>query len=107
MARRSLAALLLMVRRLRSNVSTGDPIGIAVAARECVYDIRAVAIVSCCNQRSCYNEDGGGNSSTGRAPDCGSDGCGFDSRFPPQIQVTYAILLSAASPLRISQADRP
>jgi hypothetical protein len=27
---------------------------------------------------------GGGNSSTGRAPDCGSDGCGFDSRFPPQ-----------------------
>ena len=35
-------------------------------------------------QRSCYNRDGGGNSSTGRAPDCGSDGCGFDSRFPPQ-----------------------
>ena len=34
--------------------------------------------------RSCYNEGGGGNSSTGRAPDCGSDGCGFDSRFPPQ-----------------------
>jgi hypothetical protein len=31
-----------------------------------------------------YNQDGGGNSSTGRAPDCGSDGCGFDSRFPPQ-----------------------
>jgi hypothetical protein len=29
-------------------------------------------------------KDGGGNSSTGRAPDCGSDGCGFDSRFPPQ-----------------------
>ncbi len=28
---------------------------------------------------------GGGNSSTGRAPDCGSDGCGFDSRFPPQV----------------------
>jgi hypothetical protein len=38
-----------------------------------------------CYHRSCYNEDGGGNSSTGRAPDCGSDGCGFDSRFPPQI----------------------
>jgi hypothetical protein len=35
--------------------------------------------------RSCYNRCGGGNSSTGRAPDCGSDGCGFDSRFPPQI----------------------
>jgi hypothetical protein len=34
--------------------------------------------------RSCYNQQGGGNSSTGRAPDCGSDGCGFDSRFPPQ-----------------------
>ena len=34
--------------------------------------------------RSCYNQRGGGNSSTGRAPDCGSDGCGFDSRFPPQ-----------------------
>src|ERR1700677_3668838 len=33
---------------------------------------------------SCYNQRGGGNSSTGRAPDCGSDGCGFDSRFPPQ-----------------------
>jgi hypothetical protein len=32
----------------------------------------------------CYNQAGGGNSSTGRAPDCGSDGCGFDSRFPPQ-----------------------
>jgi hypothetical protein len=32
-----------------------------------------------------YNQRGGGNSSTGRAPDCGSDGCGFDSRFPPQI----------------------
>ena len=31
-----------------------------------------------------YNQRGGGNSSTGRAPDCGSDGCGFDSRFPPQ-----------------------
>ena len=31
-----------------------------------------------------YNHGGGGNSSTGRAPDCGSDGCGFDSRFPPQ-----------------------
>jgi hypothetical protein len=30
-------------------------------------------------------EAGGGNSSTGRAPDCGSDGCGFDSRFPPQV----------------------
>src|ERR1022692_2902814 len=34
---------------------------------------------------NCYNQRGGGNSSTGRAPDCGSDGCGFDSRFPPQI----------------------
>ena len=31
-----------------------------------------------------YNQKHGGNSSTGRAPDCGSDGCGFDSRFPPQ-----------------------
>ena len=29
----------------------------------------------------------GGNSSTGRAPDCGSGGCGFDSRFPPQFLV--------------------
>src|SRR5438270_13758915 len=29
----------------------------------------------------------GGNSSTGRAPDCGSGGCGFDSRFPPQVFV--------------------
>ncbi len=47
----------------------------------------------CCDARSkaktvpkmgCYNQGGGGNSSTGRAPDCGSDGCGFDSRFPPQ-----------------------
>ena len=47
----------------------------------------------CCNagwkakttrKMGCYNQSGGGNSSTGRAPDCGSDGCGFDSRFPPQ-----------------------
>src|SRR5438874_11321175 len=28
-------------------------------------------------------EESGGSSSTGRAPDCGSDGCGFDSRLPP------------------------
>jgi hypothetical protein len=35
-------------------------------------------------ERRLYNHHGGGNSSTGRAPDCGSDGCGFDSRFPPQ-----------------------
>jgi hypothetical protein len=26
----------------------------------------------------------GGSSSTGRASDCGSDGCGFNSRLPPQ-----------------------
>src|SRR5580658_4057583 len=26
----------------------------------------------------------GGSSSTGRAPDCGSGRCGFDSRLPPQ-----------------------
>jgi hypothetical protein len=39
---------------------------------------------------------GGGNSSTGRAPDCGSDGCGFDSRFPPQ--KTFATLDARALP---------
>jgi hypothetical protein len=42
-----------------------------------ISDIRAPAIA--------IINASGGNSSTGRAPDCGSDGCGFDSRFPPQI----------------------
>ena len=41
--------------------------------------------VSDIREAQLYNHHGGGNSSTGRAPDCGSDGCGFDSRFPPQI----------------------
>jgi hypothetical protein len=40
--------------------------------------------VSDIREAQLYNQGGGGNSSTGRAPDCGSDGCGFDSRFPPQ-----------------------
>ena len=31
----------------------------------------------------------GGNSSTGRALDCGSSGCGFDSRFPPQLLTSH------------------
>ena len=40
----------------------------------------AIAIIKAC----------GGNSSIGRAPDCGSDGCGFDSRFPPQTSSVLA-----------------
>jgi hypothetical protein len=49
---------------------------------EIMLRVRPVFLTSA--NRNCYNHDGGGNSSTGRAPDCGSDGCGFDSRFPPQ-----------------------
>src|SRR5258708_1657584 len=52
----------------------------------CVGSAISASAKRSCDHRSCYNEDGGGNSSTGRAPDCGSDGCGFVSRFPPQIQ---------------------
>src|SRR5579864_524424 len=32
----------------------------------------------------------GGSSSTGRAPDCGSGRCGFDSRLPPQLSCSYS-----------------
>jgi hypothetical protein len=46
----------------------------------------------------CYNQRGGGNSSTGRAPDCGSDGCGFDSRFPPQILLLNLISVLLPEP---------
>ena len=55
-----------------------------------------------CAKRSCYNRSGGGNSSTGRAPDCGSDGCGFDSRFPPQNFLLEGAENVAAPPFHIS-----
>src|SRR2546423_1107567 len=41
----------------------------------------AVIIESCSSFASLY----GGCSSTGRAPDCGSGRCGFDSHHPPQL----------------------
>src|SRR5437773_630307 len=50
-------------------------------------------------------EKSGGSSSTGRAPDCGSDGCGFDSRLPPQHLKHLRIRKSAANPLRHCQGD--
>src|SRR6266513_1212994 len=43
-------------------------------------------------------EQSGGSSSTGRAPDCGSDGCGFDSRLPPQYFSQLATLRSVCAP---------
>src|ERR1700730_6419708 len=82
MARRAVAAPPPGVRCSRSSHSPAAPIW-NLRAR-CGRKFLTAAKLSC-YRRSCYNEDGGGNSSTGRAPDCGSDGCGFDSRFPPQI----------------------
>src|SRR5580698_3564358 len=45
----------------------------------------AIAIIVVC----------GGSSSTGRASDCGSDGCGFNSRLPPQPSQYSAIFEQA------------
>ena len=74
-----------MTRAARSAASRLLPQSIAGRAQnaEAVCGYLPWKIVA--KRHGLYNQLGGGNSSTGRAPDCGSDGCGFDSRFPPQI----------------------
>src|SRR5579872_5783065 len=47
----------------------------------------------------------GGSSSTGRAPDCGSGRCGFDSRLPPQKYLQPFVAL--ASCLALASASCP